>query len=913
MAVFASIFLVLQAGTFAADPLDFEREIRPILERSCLGCHGPRAPKNFLGLYTRERLVAGGISGPAVVPGKSGESRLVRYVAGLDEGIVMPPRGARLTAEEVSRLRAWIDQGVPWPAGLRLRPEEPETPPPWYLERPAKTPPPAVKAADWPRNDVDRFILARIEREKLAPSEEADRVDLFRRLSLNLIGLPPVSEEVAAFVGDPAPDAYERLVERLLASPRYGERWGRHWLDAVRFAETNGFEMNQPRPNAWRYRDWVIEAFNADLPYDRFVAAQIAGDLLGEPAATGFLVAGAWDQVKSPDIVLTAQQRMDELHDMVSATGSAFLGLTVGCARCHNHKFDPISQLDYYRVQAVFAGVQHGEREVEDSGLSLRRERARPLQAELAGIEARRAGLEPLASGGSASAARPPVDARRNIDRFAPVEARRVRFTVLKTNQSEPCIDELEIYAAEPSPRNLALASSGAKTRSSGSYAGSELHKLDHLNDGRYGNGRSWISSEIGKGWAEVELARKETIDRVVWGRDRDGKFQDRLALEYRIEISAEPDDWRLVASSADRASREQPAAAVGEAGALARRAEELTVEIEKLLAPAKVYAGTFTTPGPTHRLHRGDPLQERDEVAPGSIAVLGRPLALDSKADDGRRRVALARWIASRENPLAARVIVNRIWLHHFGEGLVSTPSDFGAGGAGPGHRELLDWLAAEFMDRGWSIKSLQRLIVLSSGYRQSSRPRAAALAVDASARFLWRFPPRRIEAESIRDAILQASGALDLAMGGPGYDVFEPNENYVRVYDPKKEYGPAEWRRMVYQRRVRMQHDAVFGAFDCPDGGQICPKRTRSTTPIQALGLFNSAFVARQAEVFAARLRAEGSRAEEQVERAFRIAFSRVPDPEECRAALRFVEAEGLAAFCRALFNASEFLFLP
>jgi len=922
MPLLAPIALILLAGDAGAGPVDFERDVRPIFERSCLECHGPRAPKNFFGLYSRERLLAGGISGPAVLPGRSGESRLVRYVSGSEEGIVMPPRGGRLTAEEVALLAAWIDQELPWPAGLRLKPDEPESPPPWYLERPVKSAPPDVKAAEWLRNAVDRFILARLEREGLSPSPEADRADLIRRLSLNLLGLPPEPEETAAFLADPAPDAYERLVERLLASPRYGERWGRHWLDAVRFAETHGFEMNQPRPSAWRYRDWVIEAFNADVPYDRFVEAQLAGDLLGEPAATGFLVAGPWDQVKSPDVVLTAQQRMDELHDMVSATGATFLGLTVGCARCHNHKFDPISQLDYYRLQAVFAGVQHGERGVEDTDLPRRRGAARALQAELAQVDARRAALEPLASAGSEAARepgsstsgpRPAVNSRRNVDRFAPVEARWVRFTVLKTNLYEPCIDELEVFAAGGEPRNLALASSGAKTRSSGNYSGSELHKLEHVNDGRHGNGRSWISNEPGKGWVEVELADAAAIDRVVWGRDREGKYQDRLAVEYRIEVAAEPGDWRLVASSADRASREQPAAAVGEAGALARRAEELSVEIERLLAPARAYAGVFAAPGPTHRLHRGDPLQKREEVAPGSIAVLGRPLAVDPKADDGVRRLALARWIAARENPLTARVIVNRIWLHHFGEGLVSTPSDFGAGGAGPGHRELLDYLAAELMDRGWSIKSLQRAIVLSSAYRQSSRPRAAALAVDGDARLLWRFPPRRIDAESIRDAILQASGALDLSMGGPGYEVFEPNENYVRVYEPKKEYGPAEWRRMVYQRRVRMQHDAVFGAFDCPDGGQMCPKRTRSTTPIQALGLFNSEFVACQAEVFAARLRAQASRPEDRVERAFRIVFSRAPDPDERRATVKFVEAEGLEALCRALFNSSEFLFLP
>jgi len=326
------------------------------------------------------------------------------------------------------------------------------------------------------------------------------------------------------------------------------------------------------------------------------------------------------------------------------------------------------------------------------------------------------------------------------------------------------------------------------------------------------------------------------------------------------------------------------------------------------------VYAGRFEQPANTHKLYRGDATQPREQVTPGAVTALEPPLRLPADAPEGERRLAFARWLGDPRNPLPARVLVNRLWQYQFGEGIVSTPNDFGHNGARPSHPELLDWLASEFVESGWSIKHMQRLIVLSATWRQVSAPRPDGLHKDAGSRLLWRFPPRRLDAEAIRDQMLSVTGVLDLRMGGPGYSAFAPNFNYVRVYDPKQEYGPAEWRRMVYQTKVRMAQDSTFGAFDCPDAGQSSPKRSRSTTPLQALNLFNSGFVTQQAGLFAARLQREaGDDVPGQVRRGFQLAFNREPDAEESRVCETLAREHGLPTFCRVLLNSNEFLFIP
>lgn len=952
----------VQLPPAASRSVDFVTDIQPLLAANCYSCHGLERQKADVRWDVKSSVFRSGDPEPLIVPGKSSESRVIHLVAGLEPDSLMPPKGEPLTAEEIGLLRAWIDQGAAWPE-TSTTDREPATTH-WSFKPVTRPDVPAVSPQDFRiANPIDDFIFARLAENKLTPSREADPRTLIRRLYFDLVGLPPTPEEVREFERDESSDAYERLVNKLLGSPHYGERWARHWLDVVRFAETTGFEVNTPRPNAWPYRDYVIRAFNEDKPYDQFIREQLVGDLLGEDAATGFLVAGPDDLVKSPDPVLTSNQRADELHDIVSTTGSAFLGLTVGCARCHNHKFDPIPQTDYFAIKAVFEGVKHGERKLKTAETEARDKELAKSRGRLVQLDARLAEFEPLAQVGhmATNSLRAPVNARQNSERVKTTAARRLRFTVNQTTDAEPCIDELEVYTDERPARNIALASAGTKATASSVFPNSEIHRLEHINDGKHGNRRSWISNERGKGWVELEFAETVFINRIVWGRDREQKFADRLATDYQIEVAIGSNDWRIVASSADRlpykpGAKEQPVVSV--AGRSAQQAaevlslqaerKELESRIAELAKVPMLYAGTFTeAPPPTRRYHRGDPMQEREEVSPGALSIL--PVKFDAdiarsgqreEADvpnagdsirllmpaateptqDQERRLALARWITDPANPLTARVMVNRLWQYHFGEGLVSTPSDFGANGARPTHPELLDWLASEFMSplqdatvHPWSIKHIHRLIVTSATYRQASDARTDCLALDAGSRLLWRLPPRRLEAEPIRDQMLAVSGKLDLQMGGPGFSFFEPNDNYVRVYAPRQEYGPETFRRMVYGTVVRQRPDGVFGVFDCPDGGQIAPKRTRSTTPLQALNLLNSSFVMQQSGFLAKRLEQEaGADVKTQVRRAFALAFQREPDRAELRAALEFIQEHGLPVFGRALFNANEFVYL-
>ncbi len=1086
------------AGDDHRPRVTYEGEIASIFARHCIACHGPEKQESGLRVDVRASLLRGGDFGePSIVPGSGDTSFLVSVVSGENDDLIMPPAGPRLSADDVARLRTWIDQGARMPAGEAIKREIEH----WSF-RPLTRPIPPGQDEPWVRNPIDAFVLARLAANGLGPSPRADRVMLIRRLYLVVLGVLPDPEAVARFVEDNAAGAYERLVDRLLASPRYGERWARHWLDVVRFGETHGFETNRERPHAWRYRDYVIEAFNADKPYDQFVREQLAGDAYGEDAATGFLVAGPYDLVKSQDVNLTLMQRQDELADMINTTGTTFVGLTLGCARCHNHKFDPVTQRDYYAMQAVFAGVEHGDRPtslsasrreqraaVEREVLDLRRKLAPFIPPARTGFvllddaqnggDAGR-GLEPLhtpegqgtnpagnerghaddpgapdrspnLSGGQytwwknqpreavavyrprttgrhriwlswgcgweshtqdanyvldddgdlstisdqhviavvdqqrfarsespppgkslwsgfldagvhqltansavalvagqtgeaitadvlalealaanapvAAAAEPPrlrpaVNARQNEERFQPLATRRVRFTIQATNQSQPCLDELQVFAGEV---NVAAAAEGARATCSSALPGYPIHQLEHINDGKFGNSHSWISNEDGGGWVQIEFAETATIDRITWGRDRDGKYSDRVPTEYTIEAATESGEWVEIAGSADRL----PHDSAGEQAVTYRFAgfdretatagrrwlndlEQAERRLEELATTPTVYAGTFRQPGPTHRLYRGEPTAKREEVVANAPEHFG-DLGLDQDTPEQRRRIKLAEWIAE-DNRLTARSLVNRLWHYHFGTGIVDTPNDLGVNGTRPTHPELLDWLASEAIEGQWSIKQLHRVILLSNTFCQSSHPREDGLSVDAASRLLWRFPPRRLEAEAIRDNMLLVSGVLDLRMGGPGFSAFEVELENVRHYFPKKSYGPADWRRMVYMTKVRQEQDSVFGAFDCPDASQAVPRRSRSTTPLQALNLFNSLFTMDQSQRLAKRLdREAGPGIAPQVERAFALVFSRRPSPPEMEAAVRFVDMHGLTAFCRALLNANEFLFVP
>ena len=1105
----ASAFVGVLLLTAAAQGApEFDREVAPLLARRCLECHSGGEPEGGLKLSERTAALAGGDSGAAISPGNSAESLLWQRVSQGE----MPPTKP-LPEEEQRVIKEWIDTGAEWGTDpidpFRYSTEKRAGLDWWSLQPIVRPRVPQVSAGFDVRMPVDAFIAARLDAAGLTASPSADRTTLIRRLYLDVLGLPPSPEEMDAFMADDAPDAWERLVERVLASPHYGERWARHWLDVVRFAESHGFETNVERPYAYHYRDYVIRSFNSDKPYDEFMFEQLAGDAAGVDAATGFIVGGAYDRVKGLDPLLGLMQRQDELTDMVNTPGTAFLGLTLGCARCHNHKFDPVTQGDFYSLQAVFAGVQHDDRRVarglsayehervtelthEQAELSAELQRLVPhpvsrdtliiddedasrveLLADIAGHgvnpngsgrgEARDAGgpgRVPNVSGGrytwwkpapgtdvcayrpgragefrvwlswgcgwtthttdaqyvldydgrvetrddqgviavveqqrfadgsgdvpgrplwsglrdagvhefgvdtrlilrcgesgtaitadvivvedspaalSQPALRPPVMPTGNEERFAPVRAKAVRFTVHATNSgTEPCLDELEIWThptVDHPAENVALATRRARASSSSDYVGNSKHRLEHINDGQYGNDRSWISGEPGRGWVQVDLAEPVVIDRIVWQRDLQGQFLDRTPVDYEIAVADESDgsdsQWLIVAGSSGRAPVGAPggaeaytmAALPADAGDRAReqfgRLNDIETELAALREPVTMYAGRFEQPGPTQRLYRGDPLAPREVVVPAVLSALRERVAapqLESDASEQARRVALARWLTDPAHPLPARVMVNRLWQQHFGRGIVATPSDFGAMGARPTHPELLDWLAAELNESGWSLKQIHRLILNSATYRQSSAPRAECLTADAGTSLLWRFPPRRVEAEVIRDSILAVSGNLEPDMYGPGFMLFHPNDNYSRNWIAKDEFGPGEFRRMIYALKLRMKDDAVFSAFDCPDAGQIMPARPRSTTPIQALNLLNSPFVAEQAEALAARLRRDvGDDPERQVDRLFRLAFGRGPDVEEAEGARELVAAQGLAALARGVFNANEFLFLP
>ena len=889
----------------AKHEVDFEKEIWPIFKKHCVKCHGPEKQKSGYRIDVRELALEGGDMGENIVPGKGAESPLVHFMSGLDEETVMPPEGDLLGDKTVGLIRAWIDQGADWPDGVGGK----------VVDRMDHW---AFKKITWPGSPrfmqpIDAFIKVRMESKKLGFNPRADKRTLIRRLYLVMHGLPPTPAQVEAFLKDDKPGSFTRLVDRVLASPRYGERWATHWLDLVRFGETHGFETNRERNHAWPYRDWVIRALNEDKPYNQFVREQLAGDALGEPLGTGFLVAGPHDIVKGQDGKLNRMQRANELDDIINTTGTVFLGLTTGCARCHDHKFDPISQNDYYALKGIFEGVNFADRnlplsDVDKAKAAAMRKRVGELKAQLAKF---------VAPGGK----RPAVTAKHNIETFPAVEARFVRFTITRSSSSQPCIDELEIFVGT---ENLALASKGAKASSNGDFK-HPLHKLAHINDGQYGNAKSWIAAQS-TGWVQIELPKTARIDRIEWARDRPGQYGDRVPIGYRIEAGLKVGEWKKIASSDDRQPFKggRPAKPVYAFDKLpkaeAERGRKLLAELEQneqklkvLQSSTKAFVGTFAQPGPTRLFYRGDPEAPREEVTPGALAKFVS-LKIDAKTTEQKRRLALADWIVDDTNPLARRVIVNRIWQHHFGAGLVDTPNDFGRNGVTPSHPQLLDWLASSFVSDGWSLKKLHRRILLTQTWQQSSRPRAEALKVDAGSRLLWRFPTRRLEAEAIRDAMLQTSGVLDLKMGGPGFSGFEVQMENVRHFFPKKNYGPADWRRMIYMTKVRQEQESVFGAFDCPDLSQGVPKRSRSTTPLQALNLLNSAFVMQQADLFAKRLEKEvGPTPAKQAVRAFELCFNRTATDDETKDAAAFIKAEGLKQFARAMLNANEFVFVP
>ncbi len=941
--------LLLFAVSGSAQSL--EPEATELIRKNCLACHDARAKMGGLVLDSREAALKGGVSGPAIVPGDADASLAAQKVreGKMPAGNPLPLAGRELFAR-------WIDAGAPWTRTLAAAERKRADKTWWSLQPLKKAAPPDVPGipTEWSQTAIDRFVYAGLVTKGLKPSPPADRRTLIRRVTFDLTGLPPAPEDVEAFAVDSRDDAYERLIDRLLASPAYGERWGRHWMDVIRFGESHGYEQNHLRPNAWPFRDYVIRSFNEDKPFDRMVLEHLAGDQVapGDPdveVGTGFLVAGPHDTVGNQSLAARLQQRADDLDDMVNAAASAFLGLTVSCAKCHDHKFDPILQADYYRLQAVFSGVVHGERDLAPAEERGRREQAlKPLEESLRKAEERIAEMR-KAAGPRMEAEKPAIlaryrpapDPKLTEERFAATPARYVRLRILATSSlasSQPRaagLDEIEVWTAGEPGRNVALASQGSRVRATSTRRaeGNEnAYAPQFLIDGKFD--QQWFAADANPVEITVALARTVEIGRVSWSRDRtggsQGKFDGPVPSLYEIEVSPDGENWKKVATSEGRlpvATAEQEELVLldvfdpgqqREWKELQQRRSELKSRIAALPKLRSAYIGRFEQPSePSYLLKRGSVLDRGEVIAPGSLSTLSGALEgfqLDAKAPESERRLALARWITDPRNPLTPRVLANRVWQHHFGRAIAGTPSDFGFNGERPANPELLDYLAGRLLELGWRLKPLHKEILLSAAYRQSSAFEAESAAVDNEARYLWRFPPQRLGAEAVRDSILAVSGKLNRQMGGEGFRLYRYTVDNVATYFPAATFGEETYRRSVYHQAARSVRAELLGQFDCPDSSLPEPKRIVTTSPLQALSLMNNSFMMDQARYFAERLEREAGRGKTaaQIDLAFRLAFGRWAVDEEKRAAAVLISRHGLAAFCRALFSANEFVYV-
>lgn len=928
-----------------AEQGEFRSAVAPVLEAKCLRCHSPGIAKGDLSLATAAGLLDGGY----VVPGQPGDSHLLQVVRpDGNDGPRMPKDGDPLTPEEIAALSKWIADGAEWPADVVLREPSAADADWWSLQPLAE-----FDDSESPAARLDAFIDQALAAENLHRNPPADRRTLIRRASYDLLGLPPTPEEIDAFVNDPAPDAWPRLVDRLLASPHYGERWGRHWLDVVRFGESRGYERNEIINNIWPFRDYVIRSLNDDTPISTLIREHLAGDVIApnQPdieIGSAFLVAGPYDDVGNQDPVQAAQIRANTLDEIIRTTSEAFLGLTVGCARCHDHKFDPILQRDYYGLYATFAGVRHGSRVV--ATVEQQQERAAaltPLQERQTALEQERQALmaavqerfPEVAAREEPRWVRPPADRTGTTEEFPPVETRFVRLVsegqdITIANRHSFGIDEFEVWSAEPEPRNVALAANGAvatgPSRQIEDFPGAYGPEL--AIDGRYGARFLAVGGHL-----TIELPEPVRVNRVHFSSARTEAVPEHpkfaFVAEYRIEVSSDGQQWSVVADSHDRrpvneAQRnqrmEQLAITPDESARRAELDRELQQVREQIAAIPplpNLWVGTRSADdaaGPFHVFVGGSPQRPGETVQPSSLSVLDESTAawqLPSDAPEGQRRLALADWIVSPDNPLTPRVVANRIWQHHFGTGIVHTPNDFGYMGGRPSHPELLDWLARQLLQHEWRLKPLHRLILLSDTWQQSGDWREEAAAVDSEARLLWRFPPRRLSAEEVRDTLLAVSGELDTTMGGPGFRLYEYLQDNVATYVPLDEFGPETYRRSVYHQNARASRVDLMTDFDQPDCAFSTATRAETTTPLQALTLLNHDFTVDLANAFADRIVQDvdsETDAAAQVRRAFRLCYGREPTADESAACQELIATAGLPALCRALLNTSELIYV-
>jgi mono/diheme cytochrome c family protein len=828
-----ALLLALPAAVPAAEPgkvftpealAFYERDVLPILKANCYKCHADGKAKGKFSLATRAAVLKGGDLGPAVSLDKPEESNLLTAI-NYRNGLEMPPTG-KLRPEQIEALTKWVQAGLPMKDAVAtaasaehrggvITPESRN----YWAYRPVRRPPtPRVNDPSWVANPIDAFVLTKLEAKGLAPAPPADPVALVRRLYYDLTGLPPSPDDVDGFVADHSEAAYERLVDRLLASPQYGEKWGRHWLDVVRYAESNGYERDNPKPFVWKYRDYVIRSFNDDKPFDRFVREQLAGDEMpgynpDAVIATGYYRLGLWDDEPADPL----QATFDEYDDIVATTAQAFLGMTMNCARCHDHKIDPIPQKDYYALVAFF----------------------------------------------------------RDIRRYS--DTRDARSAANLTDITPP--EQRATYEGELHDRQAKIAE---LTRRMEAIENEAIRKMP-AEDQR----------------AAEANDRPQVIRKVPQFLGDAKKAEYRRLSKERRELEKEPDP-----------------------------SQELALSVNNCLV----------RPPQTHVMIRGNAHAEGPPVDPAFPEVLGFPTpriprpATDAKTSG--RRTVLADWIASKDNPLTARVIANRIWQGHFGRGIVASSNDFGKFGTGPTHPELLDWLASEVVDRGWKLKPLLKLILMSRAYRTSARATPTALKLDPGNMLFGRFNMRRLTAEEVRDSILAVSGQLDLRLGGPS--VFPkisdevlagqsiPGNGWLKSkgggYDPKD--PTAGNRRSVYVHVKRSLQVPILIQHDQADADSSCPVRYTTTVPTQALGMLNGEFANGAAAALAARLRAETSDLAGQVRRAIRLTAGRVPSDDEVRKDAGFVralkeragltDAAALQQYCLLALNTNEFVYL-
>jgi cytochrome c553 len=933
----AAVALIAAAPASGAEPIGndyFEKKVRPVLVANCVSCHGPKKQKGGLRLDAKAAFAKGGDNGPAIVPGDPTKSLLVQAV-GYGGEIKMPPKG-KLADAEIATLTAWVKGGAPWPDDGAIATGPAKTfdlharaKAHWSFQ-PVRRPavPEIANHKSQITNPIDAFLLAKLGGQGLTFAPPAAKRALLRRAYFDLVGLPPSPAEIDAFLKDDSPDAYEKVVDRLLASPRYGERWGRHWLDLVRFAETHGHEFDFEIPDAWRYRDYVVRAFNADVPFDAFLTEHIAGDLLPRPrrdpksgANESLLATGFWwlgEAKHSP--VDSRAEYADRTDNQIDVFGKAVFGLTLACARCHDHKFDAISAKDYYALFGVLASSRYNRADVSDPAPAVK------ILDELKQARAELAKLAPAEASGGRQPPVPSPEAARWREKAVAFEqfgdGWRSRWDAdglaLRAEAGEGFPhsgrESLRLAGALRSPTfvidkpylAVRVAGRGAKARLI-------LNGLQLIQNPIYGG----LAQPVNHG----EEFRWMTFDLRMWkGQPAYLELLDGGPGYFAVSEARFADVRPPGEAGAKVALPDLPAVDNADAKKLAARVRELEAKL-----PAPVFAPT--TRDGTGRDERV--FIRGNHKTPGALAPRGPLEAFGQPAftGPGSGRLELAKSVTDPANPLVARVIVNRLWKHHFGEGIVRSPDDFGKQGQPPTHPELLDWLASELVAKKWSLKAMHRQMVLSTAYRQSSKatPEQATKAVtaDPQNKLLHRQNVQRLEAEAIRDAILAVSGRLDPTAEGPGV---LPHLTEYQVGRGRPASGPLDGngRRSVYLQVRRNFLNPMFAAFDYPTPFTCIGRRTVSNVPAQALVMLNNPFVIQQAELWAKRvLAAEGRTPAERVREMYATAFGREPTKDELAAATEFVEAQSKeygkpddprawADLAHVLFNAKEFIFV-